>query len=101
MASPMDEDDRKPAAKPPAEQLPPPPSFTIPTPPPAAIHPNKNDLPFLVTHWLSQFQPVEEEKNEECKAAMNKLQRATADIASAFSLLGAYGSSFAVSCTKE
>jgi hypothetical protein len=66
------------------------------------------ELPFLVTHWLSTlYNPQGGKKNAadtaaadtsvEQKEAMDKIRRATADLASAFSTLGAFGTASRVS----
>jgi hypothetical protein len=66
------------------------------------------ELPFLVTHWLSTlYNPQGGKKNAadtaaadtnmEQKEAMDKIRRATADLASAFSSLGAFGTASRVS----
>jgi hypothetical protein len=63
------------------------------------------ELPFLVTHWLSTlYEPKGGKKNAaadtnvEQKEAMDKIRRAAADLASAFSTLGAFGTASRVSC---
>jgi hypothetical protein len=75
---------------------------TAPTVP--SDHINQEDLPFLVTHYLANFH--KEEYKEESKAssldpeqkeALDRIRRATNEIASAFSTLGAYGTSYRVS----
>jgi hypothetical protein len=69
------------------------------------------ELPFLVTHWLSTlYNPQGGKKNAaadtnaaatdtnvEQKEAMDKIRRAAADLASAFSTLGAFGTASRVS----
>jgi hypothetical protein len=66
------------------------------------------ELPFLVTHWLSTlYQPQGGKKNAadaaataadvEQTEAMDKIRRAAADLASAFSTLGAFGTASRVS----
>jgi hypothetical protein len=66
------------------------------------------ELPFLVTHWLSTlYNPKGGKKNAaatdtnttnvEQKEAMDKIRRAAADLASAFSTLGAFGTASRVS----
>jgi hypothetical protein len=69
------------------------------------------ELPFLVTHWLSTlYQPQGGKKNAadaaataadttnvEQQEAMDKIRRAAADLASAFSTLGAFGTASRVS----
>ena len=65
---------------------------------------SQEDLPFLVTHYLANFH--KEECREDSKAssldpeqkeALDRIRRATNEIASAFSTLGAYGTSYRVS----
>jgi hypothetical protein len=75
------------------------------------------ELPFLVTHWLSTlYNPQGGKKNAaagtnaaaavadtnttsvEQKEAMDKIRRAAAELASAFSTLGAFGTASRVSC---
>jgi hypothetical protein len=70
-----------------------------------------SELPFLVTHWLStvyQLPGSSKQKNGaaaapagdltvEQKDAMDKIRRAAADLASAFSTLGAFGTASRVS----
>jgi hypothetical protein len=72
------------------------------------------ELPFLVTHWLSTFYhpppggcqknagagaaaAAADTTNVEQKEAMDKIRRAAADLASAFSTLGAFGTASRVS----
>ena len=70
------------------------------------------ELPFLVTHWLSTlYNPQGGKKNAaagtnaaadtntnvEQQEAMDKIRRAAADLASAFSTLGAFGTASRVS----
>jgi hypothetical protein len=75
---------------------------TAPTGP--SDHISQEDLPFLVTHYLANFH--KEQHKEESKAssldseqneALDRIRRATNEIASAFSTLGAYGTSYRVS----
>lgn len=56
-------------------------------------------IPFLVTHWLEQFANVDNQEisTQEQAEAFEKIRRATSDLASAFSTLGAYGTINAVS----
>ena len=56
-------------------------------------------IPFLVTHWLEHFANVgnQELSSQEQAEAFEKIRRATSDLASAFSTLGAYGTINAVS----
>ena len=51
------------------------------------------DVPFLVTHWLGQFGKKNDQgrRNQDQAEALQKIRLATAEIASAFSTLGAYG----------
>jgi hypothetical protein len=65
------------------------------------------ELPFLVTRWLSTlYEPKGGQKNAadtnnvEQKEAMDKIRRAAADLASAFSTLGAFGTASRVSCVR-
>ncbi|CAB9519710.1 bromodomain and WD repeat domain containing [Seminavis robusta] len=57
------------------------------------------ELPFLVTHWLRNFPSSQDSGGtttssaEEKHAALARIQRAAGDLASAFSTLGAFGSS--------
>ena len=53
------------------------------------------ELPFLVTHWLSGYSMDGREilKTDEETAALLKIRKATADLASAFTTLGAFGKS--------
>ena len=54
-------------------------------------------LPFLVTHWLANFEGGEtnnlddSNNNEERRRAVERINNASAEIAAAFSSLGAYG----------
>ena len=61
----------------------------------------REELPFLVTHWLANFEKNGRSGNEqarECeRLAMAKIRRATSEIASAFASLGAYGTTLRVS----
>lgn len=56
---------------------------------------NPSELPFLVTHWLSNFDG--DENNE----AVKRLRSAASEVASAFSDLGAFGTSNNVSREYE
>jgi hypothetical protein len=69
-------------------------------------HRDQTELPFLVTHWLSTLynKPTGGPKNAaaadtnvEQKEAVDKIRRAAADLASAFSTLGAFGTASRVS----
>jgi hypothetical protein len=67
------------------------------------------ELPFLVTHWLAGYQPTKHQRQESNKgydktekdgddeklAAVQKIHRAAADLASAFATLSAFGSNVA------
>ena len=57
------------------------------------------EIPFLVTHWLANY--VRQQKKElpdaEQRAIIDKISNATNEIASAFSSLGAYGTTVDVS----
>ena len=64
------------------------------------------ELPFLVTHWLANFSGANGPgakcvTDTEKQDAMNRLRRAAADVASAFSALGAYGMATDVSCPSN
>lgn len=59
--------------------------------------PSLTELPFLVTHWLQNYQGPEDEGDEEREEAIERLRNATSDMAVAFSSLGAYGTSSRVS----
>ena len=52
-----------------------------------------DDIPFLVTHWLEQFGKGNKQglATQDQAEAFEKIRRATSEIASAFSALGAYG----------
>jgi hypothetical protein len=67
-----------------------------------------SELPFLVTHWLSQygshatdteqrFDSLERIDNDQRREALERVRRATSELASAFSALGAFGVSSIVS----
>lgn len=71
---------------------------TAPTVPSDRI--NQEDIPFLVTHYLANFHKEEHKESSldpERKEALDRIRRATNEIASAFSTLGAYGTSYRVS----
>ena len=60
----------------------------------------EGEIPFLVTHWLANY--VRQQKKEglpdaEQKAIIDKISNATNEIASAFSSLGAFGTTVDVS----
>ena len=67
-----------------------------------------SELPFLVTHWLHNFNPNEngqegnssKENSREKQLALERIRKATSELASAFTSLGAYGSSAGVSPTE-
>ena len=61
---------------------------------------NQADVPFLVTHWLANYHQGEskdDNEDPERKEAMQKIRKATSEIASAFCALGAFGTTFRVS----
>jgi hypothetical protein len=62
--------------------------------------PLPSELPFLVTHWLRNYQGPEG-GDEERKVAIKRLRNATTEMAAAFSSLGAYGTSSRVSDTRD
>ena len=65
------------------------------------------DLPFLVTHWLTSYttnsDPLLKEGNKDTRqerkyiVALEKIRKATAELASAFSELGDFGHTISVS----
>ena len=64
------------------------------------------DLPFLVTHWLAHYSADRVQGNQESKVeaddperkrALERIRSATAELASAFTSLGAYGTTIPVS----
>jgi hypothetical protein len=59
---------------------------------------NAEEIPFLVTHWLANYKSkaTEGEEGPEHEQAMQRIRKATSEIASAFSSLGAYGTSYQV-----
>ena len=59
----------------------------------------QDDFPFLVTHWLAHYgrEYRDDGGDPQRKEAMERLRKATSDIASAFSALGAYGTTLRVS----
>ena len=60
------------------------------------------ELPFLVTHWLHNYQgPEAGEGNREREEAIDRLRNATSEMAAAFSSLGAYGTSSRVCYTRD
>ena len=58
-----------------------------------------SELPFLVTHWLANYQPIplDESRDRQRDDALQRIQNAASEIASAFAVLGAYGMSHLVS----
>ena len=54
-----------------------------------------HSLPFLVTHWLSDFSASEAAgstpEQQQQQEAVEKIQKAAAELAAAFSSLGAFG----------
>lgn len=62
--------------------------------PPGGPPVSLDGLPFLVTHWLANFgsgNGGSSEDNEERRQAIERIRNAGAEIASAFSTLGAFG----------
>lgn len=57
--------------------------------------PSLSELPFLVTHWLANYQG--EEGDPQREEVIERLRNATSEMAAAFSDLGAYGTSSRVS----
>ena len=60
------------------------------------------EMPFLVTHWLANYgaaSTVVGTKNVEQQEALDRIRKATSEIASAFESLGAYGTAIQVSDT--
>jgi hypothetical protein len=58
------------------------------------------ELPFLVTHWLSNFQASSSSTNANTNTnpdALQRIHQAAAEMASAFSDLGAFGTANQVS----
>ena len=70
---------------------------------------DRSELPFLVTHWLRNFnldndQGVDRNEtmqignsNKKKREALERIQKAASDLASAFAALGAFGTSTVVS----
>lgn len=58
-------------------------------------------LPFLVTHWLANLERDKSDSNdsEERQRALERIRDASAEIASAFSSLGAFGTTIHVRAT--
>ncbi len=61
--------------------------------------PCSEGLTFLVTHWLANFNGggTSNVENEERRRALERIRNASAEIASAFSSLGAFGTTIPVS----
>lgn len=55
--------------------------------------PSLSELPFLVTHWLANYQESGEGDPQDRKEAIERLRNAASEMACAFSALGAYGTS--------
>lgn len=58
------------------------------------------DLPFLVTHWLANYSneaSQSDSRDRNGEDAVLRIRRAASQIASAFSVLGAYGTASRVS----
>jgi len=53
------------------------------------------DLPFLITHWLANYNANTEDPDK--KQALEQMKKATSQLASAFSTLGAFGTTIRVS----
>ena len=53
------------------------------------------ELPFLVTHWLANYNISNNDNNN--AEAVERIRRASAELASAFSFLGAFGRTIPVS----
>ena len=53
-------------------------------------------LPFLVTHWLSQYSSNTASESLEEQEALDRVRRATSELAGAFASLGAYGTAMRV-----
>ena len=90
-----EEDARKPAARPTITTIDRPPSVrdeSSATDTLVAV-PVAGELPFLVTHWLSGYArgDLQNAETDEQRAAQAKIRKAAADLASAFSELGAFG----------
>lgn len=61
-----------------------------------------SELPFLVTHWLANYQSKvpEEFIDRQEQDAIQQIHNAAAELASAFTSLGAYGTANVVSCSS-
>lgn len=53
-------------------------------------------LPFLVTHWLANFESGGGSNSDEEQRAIDRIRNASAEIASAFASLGAFGTTIRV-----
>ena len=116
MIADNEEEDAKPAAKPfppNGAEIPP---ATLPNTDPTALDPVESqqssfsgELPFLVTHWLLGYQRTAKRKlvlegvaaaleSEEQIEAVEKIEQAAAELASAFATLGAFGTASRVGC---
>jgi len=65
--------------------------------------PSVAELPFLVTHWLANYQRQQqhqEEGDQQSDKAIERLRNATSEMAAAFSALGAYGTTSRVSAVS-
>ena len=61
-----------------------------------------SEVPFLVTHWLANYNGGNTTNlSPQQKEAIEKIRKATSQIASAFTSLGAFGQSMPVSGTKD
>ena len=60
---------------------------------------NSEEMPFLVTHWLANYGAASTvgTRNMEQQEALDRIRKATSEIASAFESLGAYGTAIQVS----
>lgn len=97
MESSDEEDARKPAARPTINTTPPLQNESSSADAVVAV-PVDGELPFLVTHWLSEYFGGDQHNagTMEQQAAVTKIHKAAADLASAFSAIGAFGSSVRV-----
>jgi hypothetical protein len=62
----------------------------------ATAHAATSDLPFLVTHWLSNYH-VDDKQSEE----VIRIRKAAAELSAAFSSLGAFGKKVLVRCVRS